>query len=104
MLYLLSPAKSLDYETPAGDVPHTLPQFLTQSAELIEVLRPQSPQQIAELMDLSDALAALNVARYEAWSPKFTSKNSKQAILAFNGDVYEGLDARSLGDEDLAWL
>lgn len=103
MLFLLSPAKSLDYETPVGDVPHTLPQFVPQSAELIEVLRPKSPQQIAELMDLSDALSALNVARYAAWSPKFTAKNSKQAILAFNGDVYDGLDAQSLSAEDLKW-
>jgi len=103
MLFLLSPAKSLDYETPAGDVPHTLPQFVPQSAELIAVLRPKSPQQIADLMDLSDALAALNVARYEAWSPKFTAKNAKQAILAFNGDVYDGLDAKSLSAEALSW-
>ena len=86
-----------------GDVPHTLPQFLPQSAELIEVLRPKSPQQIAELMDLSDALSALNVARYEVWSPKFTAKNSKQAVLAFNGDVYDGLDAKSLSPADLGW-
>jgi len=99
----LSPAKSLDYETPAGDVPHTLPKFVPQSAELIAVLRPKSPQQIADLMDLSDALAALNVARYEAWSPKFTAKNAKQAILAFNGDVYDGLDAKSLSAEALSW-
>ena len=103
MLYLLSPAKSLDYETPAGDVPHTLPQFLSQSAQLIEVLRPKSPKQIAELMDLSDALSALNVARYEVWSPKFTAKNSKQAVLAFNGDVYDGLDAKSLSPAALGW-
>ena len=86
-----------------GDVPHTLPQFLPQSAELIEVLRPKSPQQIAELMDLSDALAALNVARYETWSPKFTATNSKQAVLAFNGDVYDGLDAKSLSPAALDW-
>jgi len=103
MLFLLSPAKSLDYETPAGDVPHTLPQFVPQSAELIEVLRPKSSQQIAELMDLSDALAALNVARYETWTPKFTAKNAKQAILAFNGDVYDGLDAKSLSPAALDW-
>ena len=103
MLFLLSPAKSLDYETPVGDVPHTLPQFAAQSAELIEVLRPKSPQQIAELMDLSDALAALNVARYASWTPKFTAKNAKQAILAFNGDVYDGLDAKSLSAEALSW-
>lgn len=103
MLFLLSPAKSLDYETPAGDVPHTQPLFTQQSAELITILRQKSPQQIAELMDLSDALSGLNVARYQAWSPKFTAKNSKQAVLAFNGDVYEGLDAKTLKAEDLAW-
>ena len=103
MLFLLSPAKSLDYDTPAGDVPHTLPQFTAQAAELIEVLRPYSPQQIAALMDLSDALSVLNVARYEAWSPKFSAKNSKQAVLAFNGDVYEGLDAKTLTPKQLEW-
>jgi cytoplasmic iron level regulating protein YaaA (DUF328/UPF0246 family) len=103
MLFLLSPAKSLDYETPAADVPHTLPQFVPQSQALIEVLRQKSPQQIAELMDLSDALSALNVARYEAWSPKFTAKNAKQAVLAFNGDVYEGLDAKTLSPQALDW-
>ena len=103
MLFLLSPAKSLDYDTPAGDLPHTLPAFVPQAAELIEVLRPKSPRQIAELMDLSDTLAALNVARYEAWRPKFTAKNSKQAVLAFNGDVYEGLDAKTLKPKQLEW-
>jgi cytoplasmic iron level regulating protein YaaA (DUF328/UPF0246 family) len=103
MLFLLSPAKSLDYDTPAGDVPHTQPLFAKRSAELIEILRGYSPQQISELMDLSDQLAGLNVARYQAWSPKFTAKNSKQAVLAFNGDVYEGLDARTLKAEDLDW-
>ncbi len=103
MLFLLSPAKSLDYDTPAGDVPHTQPLFVKQSAELISLLREKSPQDIAELMSLSDALSGLNVARYQAWSPKFTAKNAKQAVLAFNGDVYEGLDARTLKADDLAW-
>ncbi|MFM1907140.1 MAG: hypothetical protein RLZZ591_817 [Pseudomonadota bacterium] len=103
MLFLLSPAKSLDYETPVGEVPHTSPLFVPQTQALIEVLRQKSPQQIAELMDLSDALSALNVARYQAWSPRFTAKNSKQAILAFNGDVYDGLNARTLAPEDLDW-
>ena len=106
-MFLLSPAKSLDYETPVGathpDLPHTLPHFAAQAAELIEVLRPYSPQQIAELMDLSDALSVLNVARYEAWRPKFTAKNAKQAVLAFNGDVYEGLDAKTLNAKQLDW-
>ncbi|PKO44355.1 MAG: peroxide stress protein YaaA [Betaproteobacteria bacterium HGW-Betaproteobacteria-3] len=103
MLFLLSPAKSLDYETPVGDVPATRPQFVEQSAALIGVLRQKSPQKIAELMHLSDALAALNVARYQAWSSRFTVRNSKQAVLAFNGDVYEGLNAKTLATQDLAW-
>jgi uncharacterized protein len=104
MLFLISPAKSLDYDTPApADLPHTLPQFTKQSAELIDLLRRYSPQQISELMDLSDALSGLNVARYHAWRPKFTAKNSKQAILAFNGDVYDGMDAKTLKAADLEW-
>ena len=103
MLFLLSPAKSLDFETPLGDIPHTQPQFKAQSQALIEVLRTQSPQQIASLMDLSDALAALNVARYAAWSPRSTLRNARPAALAFNGDVYEGLQARSLPVADLEW-
>lgn len=103
MLIVLSPAKSLDYDTPATVADHTLPQFISQSAELIEVLKPKTPAQIAELMDLSDALATLNVARYGAWSKKFTARNSKQAVLAFNGDVYEGLDAKTLSPAELAW-
>jgi uncharacterized protein len=103
MFFLLSPAKSLDYTARAPKVPHTLPQFVSQSQVLIEALRQKSPQQIAQLMDLSDALSALNAARYETWSPQFTAKNSKQAILAFNGDVYEGLDAKSLSLLELAW-
>ena len=103
MLFLLSPAKSLDYETPLGDVPHTQPQFKAQSQALIEVLRTQSPQQIASLMDLSDALSALNVARYAAWSPRSTLRNARPAVLAFNGDVYEGLQARTLPVAALEW-
>ena len=101
----MSPAKALDYETPvAPEVPHTPPLFGKQSAALIAVLREKSPQQIAELMKLSDQLAGLNVARYEAWRPKVTAKNAKQAVLAFNGDVYGGLDAASLTPAQLDWL
>lgn len=104
MLFLLSPAKSLDYDTPVSpDLPHTLPQFPKESAALIKLLKQKSPQDIAHLMDLSDALSALNVARYAAWSPKFTAKNSKQAMLAFNGDVYDGLNAKTLTADDLEW-
>ena len=70
---------------------------------MIEVLREKSPQQISELMSISDKLAVLNVGRYEAFSPRFTAKNSRQAVLAFNGDVYEGLDAHSLKPRELDW-
>ncbi|MBC7608233.1 MAG: peroxide stress protein YaaA [Polaromonas sp.] len=103
MLFLISPAKALDYETPPHVASHTQPLFTKQSAALIEVLKTQTPQQVSTLMKLSDALAGLNVARYGAWSPKFTAKNSKQAVLAFNGDVYGGLDAKTLNEQQLVW-
>jgi len=104
MLFLISPAKALDYETPPHVKAHTQPLFVEQSVELIDVLKRKTPQQIGTLMDLSDKLASLNAARYEAWSPKFTAKNSKQAVLAFDGDVYGGLDAKTLSAEELDWL
>jgi len=103
MLFLLSPAKSLDYETPLTGQPHTAPLFVKQSKELIDVLRTRSPQHIAELMTLSDKLSALNVARYQAWSSRATPKNARQSALAFDGDVYGGLDAKTLSADDLAW-
>ena len=103
MLFLLSPAKSLDFATPPHVATHTAPLFVKQSTELIKVLREKTPVQVSELMSLSDTLAGLNVARYQAWSPKFSVKNAKQAVLAFNGDVYEGLDAKSLQAADLDW-
>ncbi|HMA07953.1 MAG TPA: peroxide stress protein YaaA, partial [Ramlibacter sp.] len=96
MLFLLSPAKTLDFDTPTADLPHGRPHFARQSAELIEVLRQRTPAQVASLMAISDKLASLNVARYQAWSPRFTARNSRQAVLAFNGDVYDGLQARTL--------
>jgi uncharacterized protein len=106
MLYLLSPAKTLDYETPVpAEVAEqaTRPGFVPQSAELIATLRTLSAAQIGELMDLSQPLAELNVGRYASWSPRFTERNSKPAVLAFDGDVYGGLQARSLSLQDLEW-
>jgi uncharacterized protein len=103
MLFLLSPAKALDYDTSAGRAPHTQPLFVKQAAELIGAMRKKSPQQIAGLMKLSDALAGLNAARYQAWSPRFTAKNSRHAVLAFNGDVYGGLQAKTLDEAQLGW-
>lgn len=103
MLFLLSPAKTLDYDSPVRDLPHTLPRFPQQSARLVEVLRRKSPRQVAELMDLSPALAELNVARYRAWSERPDEHQARQAVLAFNGDVYDGLQARTLSADDLDW-
>lgn len=106
MLFLVSPAKSLDYDTPVPAVVRrraTEPAFTAQAAGLIELLRRQTPAQVSALMDLSDALAALNVGRYAAWSPEATEANSKPAVLAFDGDVYGGLDAKTLKTADLDW-
>jgi cytoplasmic iron level regulating protein YaaA (DUF328/UPF0246 family) len=104
MIFLLSPAKSLDYETPVpAGLPSTKPIFMDSAGELIDILKKKSPAQIASLMDLSDKLSALNVARYQVWKPRATTKNAKQAVLAFNGDVYEGLNAASLSNAQLLW-
>lgn len=106
MLFLLSPAKTLDYETPVPAkllAAATTPQFLSRSAELIGLLKSQSVDEIATLMDLSEALAELNVQRFAVWSRRFTQANSKPAVLAFAGDVYDGLDAATLSIQDLAW-
>ncbi|AMO23710.1 peroxide stress protein YaaA [Ramlibacter solisilvae] len=106
MLYVISPAKSLDYETavdPAILERATTPQFSARSSELIGVLKQKSPAEIAELMDLSDKLAQLNVDRYASWSRRATTRNSKPAVLAFDGDVYDGLQARNLKPAELDW-
>jgi cytoplasmic iron level regulating protein YaaA (DUF328/UPF0246 family) len=106
MLLLLSPAKSLDYETrvrAAVAKRATEPLFVAQATELIDVLQKKTPAQVAALMDLSAPLAQLNVARYAAWEPASTPANSKPAVLAFDGDVYGGLDAPTLKAADLAW-
>lgn len=103
MLLLLSPAKTLDYESPLPPVPHTDPAFLARAERLVQVLRRKSARQVSALMDLSDKLAALNVDRYATWTPEHTERNARQAILAFNGDVYDGLEASTLDGKDLAW-
>ncbi len=103
MLIVLSPAKSLDYTSPIPALPVTRPRFIQQSAELIDILRRKSPVELSKLMDISDKLAVLNANRYAAWSLEFTPDNSRPAILAFNGDVYEGLDASHLQPKDLEW-
>lgn len=103
MIFVISPAKALDFDTPSTTDRFSQPDYLAEASKLISILRSFSPIQIAKLMSLSDPLAALNVARYESWSPPFSASNAKQAVLAFDGDVYAGLDASSLSGEDLAW-
>lgn len=106
MLYLLSPAKSLDYETPTPPEVAALatrPAFVAEAAALIDVLKTRTPAEVASLMHLSDPLAQLNVGRYGAWRKTFTDRNSKPAALAFDGDVYGGLDARTLSVDELRW-
>jgi len=101
MLLVISPAKNLDYDTPAITDQYSQPEHLTHAKELIEQLRGYSVQDIAELMKLSDKLSALNVARYESWQQPFTPENAKQAVLAFNGDVYSGLNAEDFKEQEL---
>jgi cytoplasmic iron level regulating protein YaaA (DUF328/UPF0246 family) len=100
MLTVLSPAKTLDYETPVTIKTHTQPHFAKRSAELINVLLDYTPKRLGKLMSISDKLAQLNVDRYEAWQPKASKKNARQALLAFKGDVYQGVDAYSLSEAD----
>ena len=104
MLFVLSPAKSLDYDTPLPPkLPHSQPLFGAESAQLIAELQKLAPQDLASLMGISDKLAALNVGRYAAWQRKATAANARQAVLAFNGDVYDGLDAKTLDAKQLDW-
>lgn len=100
MLLVISPAKNLDYETPAATKTATQPDMLQQAQSLIEQLRPLAPHDISGLMKISDKLGQLNYDRYQDWSQPFTNDNAKQAVLAFNGDVYTGLDADSFSAAD----
>lgn len=103
MLSVISPAKSLDFETPATTARHSQPDFLDRSHELIEILRDYSPQRLSELMGISDKLAGLNAARYAEWHTPFTPDNAKAAAQAFKGDVYVGLAADTFSDDDNAF-
>jgi cytoplasmic iron level regulating protein YaaA (DUF328/UPF0246 family) len=99
MLITISPAKTLDYETPPVTTTHSKPAFLKQSRNLVNNLRNYSAMDLAELMKLSMKLSQLNFDRYHNWKTPFTLKNAKQAALAMKGDVYSGLDAETLDEE-----
>jgi cytoplasmic iron level regulating protein YaaA (DUF328/UPF0246 family) len=100
MLVIVSPAKKLDFESPLATTKASQPNLLEHSEQLIERCVKLSSDQIASLMKLSDKLAGLNAARFGEWSQPFTTENSRQAVLAFNGDVYSGLDAPSFSNDD----
>ena len=101
MLTVISPAKTLDYETPPTTRRTTQPQYLDKAARLVDDARDLSPDDIRKLMGVSQKIAELNHARFMNWGQPFTLDNAKQAILAFKGDVYTGLEADSLTDEQL---
>ncbi|MEZ9196467.1 peroxide stress protein YaaA [Shewanella sp. 10N.286.54.B9] len=101
MLILVSPAKTLDFENPAGTQSYSIPTLLAQSEQLIDVCRKLTPSDIASLMKVSDKIAGLNVARFSSWDANFTTENAKQAVFAFRGDVYTGLDADTLSEVSL---
>lgn len=103
MLIVISPAKKLDYKTPSPVSDYTQPDHLDRTAELIDVMSQKDSFEIANLMKLSMNLADLNMQRYQQWHTPFTPDNAKQALFAFTGDVYQGMDAGSLTADDLAF-
>ncbi|BFN13841.1 MULTISPECIES: peroxide stress protein YaaA [Marinobacter] len=103
MLMIISPAKTLDYESPLATETHTQPDFLDDACELIDQLKELEPHQVSNLMSISDKLGQLNAERFQSWRTPFTPDNARQAVLAFKGDVYTGLDAESFSSEDFSF-
>lgn len=101
MLVLVSPAKTLDFDHPPKTQNFSLPCLLDHSQQLIDVCQKLTPTDIASLMKVSDKIAGLNYARFAEWDRNFSLNNAKQAIFAFKGDVYTGLDADTLSDANL---
>lgn len=103
MLMVISPAKTLDFESTPETKKHSSPQYLDKSGVLIELLRKQSPSSLSKLMGISPKLAEINAERYQNWRSPFTLDNAKQALFAFKGDVYIGLAAESYNARDIAF-
>ena len=103
MLMVISPAKTLDYESPLATSTYTQPEFLEDACELVDQLKTLEPHQISNLMSISDKLGQLNAERFQTWHTPFTPDNARQAVLAFKGDVYTGLDAESFSSEDFSF-
>lgn len=103
MLIVVSPAKNLDFDTPVPTTEHSKAALLDDAQALIEQLQPLAPQDVSALMHISDKLGVLNYDRFQQWQRPFTNKNARQAVLAFKGDVYVGLDAYQFNDDDFAF-
>lgn len=103
MLAIVSPAKKLDFEDLAAPLPYTQPDFLDRAKTLVGVAKKLSRADLSRLMKLSEQLTELNFQRFKAFKPPFTTANAKQAVLAFSGDTYVGLDAGSLSEDDLVY-
>ena len=104
MKIVVSPAKSLNFESPLPTQVYTIPQFLKQATSIQKTLKKKKPKQLSALMDISDKLAELNWQRNQAWQTPFTPDNARPAIYAFDGDVYMGLDAYSLTEDKVVVL
>src|SRR5690606_21637758 len=100
MIAVISPAKTLDYETPPVTNTYSQPAFLEDSRILVEQLKTMSPEDISSLIKIRVQLGVLNANRYQTWQTPFTPENAKQAVLAFKGDVYVGLEAETFSEED----
>ena len=103
MLIVISPAKTLDFDTQPVTQQYSQPEMLNQSESLINILTTKSPADIESLMKISPKLSELNVERYHNWSKPFKPSNAKQAVLAFKGDVYTGLDAETFSEDDFTY-
>ena len=101
MLIVISPAKTLDFETAPITKIHTQPEFLKESRQLVKQLKEMTPARVSSLMKISDKLGVLNFLRFNEWKTPFTLDNSKQAVLAFKGDVYTGINAETFSSQEL---
>ncbi|MDT0583207.1 peroxide stress protein YaaA [Brumicola blandensis] len=101
MLMLVSPAKNLDFDSPLPTTKFTEPSMLKDAEELVETCQKLAPSDLASLMHISDKLSILNAERFASFTTPFTPDNARQAVFAFNGDVYGGLDAASLSEADI---
>lgn len=103
MLMIISPAKTLDFETPATTDSHSIPDYLENSAELIGIMKKKSSKKLMNMMQISQKIAELNVERFNNWYLPFNPENAKQALLAFKGDVYNGISASTLSEDKLVY-